>query len=371
MTTTTTLDPHIAEQFEARTGFPLEPAIVMLCLVGSDSHNTKIPNSNPHGIDDTDFLGVYVPPPSYTLGVKAGLKHAETVNFQYEELDCVFYSLRRFVELLLKSNPNVLGTLWLRPEHYVLTSPEWDRLMAARRAFSSRASYPSFSGYAYGQAKKMESFDLKTQLEWELAMAVVQRAGYTKEQIGSNAHREMPRLEAVAKWFWYEGEDSERLAREQMARQLWPGVPSGSPTWIEYATPIVDGAIASIVRIHARHFQGYMGDKRKQNVIRYGYDVKNAAHLIRLMRMCVEFLGGDAGGGPGREGEFEVYRTWDADDLRGIKQGAWTLEAVKAEASRLDEVAKAALAVCSLPEEPDREAADRLLVDLTRQRYGW
>ena len=35
---------------------------------------------------------------------------------------------------------------------------------------------------------------------------------------------------------------------------------------------------------------GYMGQKRRELVRRVGYDDKNAAHLIRLLRMGIEFL---------------------------------------------------------------------------------
>jgi len=33
-----------------------------------------------------------------------------------------------------------------------------------------------------------------------------------------------------------------------------------------------------------------MGKKRRELVMRVGYDSKNAAHLIRLLRMGIEFL---------------------------------------------------------------------------------
>lgn len=71
--------------------------------------------------------------------------------------------------------------------------------------------------------------------------------------------------------------------------------------------------------------QGYMGEKRKQLVEKFGYDTKNAAHLIRLLRMAIEFL---------NEGRLYVQRP-DAQNLLEIKRGEWTLEQVKKEADRL------------------------------------
>lgn len=56
-----------------------------------------------------------------------------------------------------------------------------------------------------------------------------------------------------------------------------------------------------------------MGEKRRRNVKRFGYDVKHGAHAIRPLRMGVEFL---------RTGEFHVDRTGiDAEELKEIKRG--------------------------------------------------
>ena len=71
----------------------------------SHSHGTYIEPSDPSGVDDVDLLGVYVAPVEYYLGF--GREDAyERWESRY---DCVFYELRKFVGLLLKSNPNVLS----------------------------------------------------------------------------------------------------------------------------------------------------------------------------------------------------------------------------------------------------------------------
>lgn len=36
--------------------------------------------------------------------------------------------------------------------------------------------------------------------------------------------------------------------------------------------------------------KGYMGKKRKKLVERFGFDIKHGAHLIRLLRMGIEFM---------------------------------------------------------------------------------
>jgi hypothetical protein len=110
--------------------------------------------------------------------------------------------------------------------------------------------------------------------------------------------------------------------------------------------------------LHKKHYMGYMGAKRKGLVRRLGYDAKNAAHLIRLMRMCCEFL---------ETGRFQVNRTGiDADELRAIKSGAWPLDRIKAEAEALFVKAEILKAESTLPERTDEDAVAHLITALTR-----
>jgi len=101
--------------------------------------------------------------------------------------------------------------------------------------------------------------------------------------------------------------------------------------------------------------KGYMGEKRKKLVEQFGYDTKNAAHLVRLLRMAIEFLG---------TGKFIVKRP-DASQLLDIKNGVWTLEEVKAEAELLFYQAEQAYKNSSLPETIDREKVNALAIAIT------
>jgi hypothetical protein len=89
-----------------------------------------------------------------------------------------------------------------------------------------------------------------------------------------------------------------------------------------------------------------MGEKRKAMVRKYQYDVKNAAHLIRLLRMGSELI---------TTGMLQVYRTTDADELKVIKRGGWTLDQVKAEAARLFDGVEAARARSAVPRPVKRQ----------------
>jgi len=102
--------------------------------------------------------------------------------------------------------------------------------------------------------------------------------------------------------------------------------------------------------------EGYMGKKRKELVEQFGFDCKNAAHLLRILRQGIEFL---------ETGVINVFRT-DAEELIDVKQGKWTLEQVKDEAVRLFNLAAVARENSTLPEKPDAEAAEELLMQIVR-----
>ena len=252
----TDIDKRIIEAFPS--GFDLAKHTVCLAKVGSASHNTYVPHDDPESIDDVDYLGVAIPSVQRTIG----LSPWEHWTLQQDELDVVYFSLRKLVGLLLKSNPNVVGLLWLEPECYIHVHPLFRKFIEKREIFSSKKIYASFSGYAAGQIYKME---------------------------------------------------------------------------------------------HGAH-KGYMGEKRKRLVEKFGYDCKNASHAIRLLRMGTEFL---------ENSRLQVFRTDDAGQLRDIKSGKWTLEQVKAEADKLFDRAKQAVSDSKLPDEPNYEEAERLMLSTT------
>lgn len=102
-------------------------------------------------------------------------------------------------------------------------------------------------------------------------------------------------------------------------------------------------------------YHGYMGEKRKALVDQFGYDTKNASHLIRILRQGIDFM---------RTGELEVYRERDAEELVAIKQGLWSFEDVRQMATDLDHVLLEAGEESPLPPQPDWDAINRLAVHM-------
>lgn len=101
-------------------------------------------------------------------------------------------------------------------------------------------------------------------------------------------------------------------------------------------------------------FAGYMGEKRKELVKKYGYDTKNAAHLVRLLRMGIEFL---------RDGTLYVKRN-DAAELLEIKRGEWPLAKVRELSEELFLSIKKTDDHSKLPLEPDYEGVEAWMTEV-------
>lgn len=123
---------------------------------GSVAHNMYLPNTDPNSVDDVDLMGVFMAPVEHYIGIT---KTKETVERFVGKYDVVSYEFLKFVKLLLKSNPNVMSLLWIRDNHYLKRHEYGQLLIDNRDLFVSKIAYKSFTGYAYGQLKKMEKFN--------------------------------------------------------------------------------------------------------------------------------------------------------------------------------------------------------------------
>lgn len=120
-------------------------------------------------------------------------------------------------------------------------------------------------------------------------------------------------------------------------------------------------AYGQLHRMEHAACKGYMGQKRKQLVEKFGYDCKNGAHLIRLLRMGIEFL---------TDGKLRVFRE-DAAELKEIKSGQWSLEKIKKEADELFILAREAYVRSPLPPNPDFKKAEELLISILKSSLGY
>jgi hypothetical protein len=100
-----------------------------------------------------------------------------------------------------------------------------------------------------------------------------------------------------------------------------------------------------------REWRQYQSWLKSRNKIRaeleqkYGYDTKHAAHLVRLIRMCKEIL---------ETGIINVDRTnIDAEELKVIRNGAWTYEQLEEYANDMDKKADELYKTSTLKRSPN------------------
>ena len=116
-------------------------------------------------------------------------------------------------------------------------------------------------------------------------------------------------------------------------------------------------AASQLARMESYNKKGYMEEKRKALVDKYGYDTKNAAHLLRLLQMCYEFL---------KTGKLEVFRT-DAKTFLEVKTGKWTINKVKFSAEDLFDLVNERYESSKLPEKPNQEMTEHILIATLRK----
>lgn len=121
--------------------------LIFKCISGSQAYGLALPHS------DTDMKGVYVLPRSEYYG----LVYTDQIN--NETNDEMYYELKKFMDLLLKNNPNILELL-STPEDCVLhKSPVMDRIKP--EMFLSRLCNQTFGQYAFAQIKKARGLNKK------------------------------------------------------------------------------------------------------------------------------------------------------------------------------------------------------------------
>lgn len=312
------IDLGAATQDIPKTAVP--EGLCLLAYCGSIAHGTH--NPDPESIDDIDLIGFVVAPIEVYFGLTEWGSRG-TLEVKEGRYDGVYYELRKAFNLLLVGNPNILSTLWTEPEHILFKDSIGTALLDTREMFLGKHIYGPLVGYASSQLSKMESQD-PAELQRYLQITNEMKVRRIHPQHKGDLLEPDPDIARL--------QDESDDALRQSYRQF---VSKGRNI-------------------------GYMGDKRKRLVLEHGYDAKNAAHCVRLLRMGLELF---------RDGGFLVSRP-DAEEIRSIKTGQWTLEQVKEHARDLFAQIESACQKSPLPEAPDRARVERFLVSKLTERFG-
>lgn len=377
---------------------------------GSHLYHLNTPTS------DIDTGGVFICPPEMLEGLRE--RYVEQVAD--EKNDTVFYEFGRWVELLIKSNPTALESLFA-PEDCIIgpVHPAVQYILDRRDVFVTKECFKPFYNYAYMQIAKCRGTHKL------IVNPVTERKDildfcYTFKNQGSQPIKEwlaehkldqkycglvnIPNMRDVygvyydfAAYFKFEGiesaldkfscmkyftDDFDRDFARVRARMLeknffgYPGI-----VHPDELTKSNEVRLCSIPKgekpicfmhynkdaytCHCKEYKQYKEWEAKRNPVRYesnlghNYDAKNVMHCMRLIRMAKELAQGKG---------FNVVRTYDRDYLLDIRNHKFEYEVVMEQLEQEKAEMEEAMKTCTLPETVDVDAVNEILIE-ARKKY--
>lgn len=371
---------------------------------GSVLYNTNIDTS------DVDYGGVYILPNEKLLG----LPHFYQDQVSDEKHDTTYYEFNRWVELLMKANPNALESLFA-PKDKVIGDihPAVQLIINNRDMFLTKECFKSLSGYAYAQIQKYRGLNKKC-VQPVMEKKEVLDFCYTFKDQGSQPMKEflkerglnqkycglvsIPNMKDTygvyydyASHLAFEGFDSSKeydmrfirhydslssvytyLCEERLKSREFFGYsgivhPEGKSNEVRLSS-IPKGEIPICFMTynqqgyesHCRKYKEYQEWVQKRNPARYesnlksNYDVKNVAHCVRLLHMGLELAHGDG---------FNVVRTWDREMLLNIRNHKYEYEEIIEYVEKVFAEMKELAEKCDLPKTVDIQKVNNLILE--------
>jgi len=370
---------------------------------GSVLYNTNIDTS------DTDYGGVYILPNEKLLG----LPHFYQDQVSDEKHDTTYYEFNRWVELLMKANPNALESLFV-PRDKVIGEihPAIQLIIDNRDLFLTKECFKSLSGYAYAQIQKCRGLNKKC-VQPIMEKKDVLDFCYTFKDQGSQSIKEflaergfdqkycglvsIPNMKDVygvyydfASFIHFEGLYKEGKALHNVVSQHfglsydeamkvynriknkeffgYAGIvhPEGKSNEVRLSS-IPKGEVPICFMTynqqgyesHCRKYKEYYEWVEKRNPARYesnlksNYDVKNVAHCVRLLHMGKELAEGKG---------FNVVRTWDRDMILDIRNHKYEYEEIIEYVEKVFAEMKELAEKCDLPKTVDIQKVNNLIL---------
>ena len=340
--------------------------ILLECISGSKAYGLDTPTS------DTDIKGVFYLPKEQFYGL------GYTDQIANETNDEVYYELGRFVGLLTKNNPNILELLATPDDSILHKHPIMDRLTID--LFLSKLCKESFAGYAITQIRKARGYKKKVVNPVEEVRKSVldfcfivqgHSSVVLKDWLAANHLQQercglsrIPHSKSLYALFYddggrsYQGIVSGAHANEVSLSSINKGESQRAYLYFNHES----------YSAYCKEYKEYWDWVAKRNEDRYAgnkahgkdYDAKNMMHTIRLLQVAEEIL---------REGKLNVRRT-NREELLSIKRGEFEYDDLLKMADKLMNAINNAFTMATLQDTPDRETAERILVEMREELYG-
>ncbi len=338
--------------------------ILFEAISGSRSFGLDTPTS------DTDIKGVFYMPKDKFFGLEYIPQISNVSN------DIVYYEIGRFVELLLKNNPNILEILASPDECILYRHPLMEQLRP--EDFLSKLCKDTFAGYAATQIKKARglkkkimnpmSEERKNLLDFCYIFSGYNTIPLTQWLTTQNFVQEkcglinIPHSKGMYALFYNEQPVYSGIMKKETSNEVSiSSIPKGEQQ-LAYMYFNQD-AYSSYCKDHREYWDWI----EKRNEERYNtnqkhgkdYDSKNMMHTIRLLQSAVQILA---------TGKLNI-RVPNREELLDIKAGKMEYDELLSMAENILSAIEELYHTSDLPEMPDRFKAEKILINIRSELY--
>ena len=226
-----------------------------------------------------------------------------------KEYDFTVYNIVKFFQLTMECNPNMIDALFV-PDRCVLYQTDIaKKVRENKELFLSKKAWHKFKGYAYSQLQKM-------------------------------------RGKALKKWVDF----CNRLDLDPL---------SIHPVEIKEIYGYESPEHCEAVKLYKQVSQGGRLSKRISSIVKYGYDVKFAYHIVRLLLEIEQILA---------EGKLDLER--NREILKSIRRGEWSIEKVENFFESKESDLERLYHNSSLPYSPREQEIKELLLECLNTYFG-
>ena len=365
---------------------------------GSHLYGTNVETS------DVDFGGVYIVDNETLMG----LPEYYEPQISDEKHDTTYYELGRWVELLMKANPNALESLFA-PDEFIIGDihPAVQLIRDNRDLFVTKECFNSLYGYGKSQIAKARGLNKKC-VQPVLERKEVLDFCYTFKGQGSQSMKEflaergldqkycglvnIPNMkdtygvyyDYAAYLHFEQPENWETFFYKFGSLGQWDKIQHRitSRTFFGYSGIVHPDGKSNEVRLssipkgeapicfmtynqngyesHCKKYKEYQEWVAKRNPVRYesnlksNYDCKNMMHCVRLIHMGKELAEGKG---------FNVVRTWDREMLLDIRNHKYEYDEIIEYVEKLYKETDEKSKTCNLPDTVDKKKVHKLLIE--------
>lgn len=340
--------------------------LLLKCISGSQAYGLALPHS------DTDIKGVFILPKTEFYG----LSYTDQIN--NDTNDEMYYEIKKFIDLLLKNNPNILELL-STPEDCILHRDSIMDLIKPEM-FLSRLCNQTFGQYAYAQIKKARGLNKKILNPLDMKRKTILDFCYVVQGQGS-----IPLLDWLKSKQFNDAEcglvridhmrDLYALFHQYQTDRTFNGIYSGEEANDVSLSSIPEGLKPEAIMyfnkdgysVYCKEYRQYWewvnlrNEERYENAVSHGknYDSKNMMHVFRLLNMAEEIA---------RYKKVNVRRP-EREWLLRIRGGEFLYEDLLKQAEEKILVVDELFQKSDLPDSPDPTLAEQQLIEIRKFFY--